>query len=130
MISGTPTTVTVQWSMCITTFIVYYYKRQTDYHAIILLSLLDHRHLNLYFFFYPCKTIRSDYLSLSGLRAEYPNTPLLALTATANQSVVQDCIRLIGMRDPYRHTLSFNRCDNNEICGDCVDTVEGGVMMS
>jgi bloom syndrome protein len=33
----------------------------------------------------------------------------MALTATANQSVVKDCIRIIGMQNPFIHIQSFNR---------------------
>ena len=35
--------------------------------------------------------------------------PIMALTATANQTVVQDSIKIIGMRQPFLHTQSFNR---------------------
>lgn len=52
---------------------------------------------------------RPDYLSLSQLRQLYPNIPLMALTATANDAVVKDCIRIVGMKNPYQHTQSFNR---------------------
>jgi superfamily II DNA helicase RecQ len=33
----------------------------------------------------------------------------MALTATANQSVVNDCMSIIGMSNPFVHTQSFNR---------------------
>lgn len=33
----------------------------------------------------------------------------MALTATANESVVNDSIKTIGMRNPFLHTQSFNR---------------------
>jgi bloom syndrome protein len=33
----------------------------------------------------------------------------MALTATANKSVVNDSIRLMGLRNPFMHTQSFNR---------------------
>ena len=33
----------------------------------------------------------------------------MALTATANQSVVRDCMNIIKMRDPFVYTQSFNR---------------------
>jgi bloom syndrome protein len=52
---------------------------------------------------------RSDYLELKSIRSDYPQTPILALTATANESVVADCIRLLGLRNPFRQTSSFNR---------------------
>eukprot|EP01038_Epipyxis_sp_PR26KG_P010649 gene10649-14301_t len=52
---------------------------------------------------------RPDYLSLSNIRSSYPTVPIMCLTATANQSVVQDCIQRMGMNNPFLHTQSFNR---------------------
>jgi bloom syndrome protein len=43
------------------------------------------------------------------LRREYPQVPLMALTATANEKVVNDAIRCLGMRNEYRYRSSFNR---------------------
>lgn len=60
-------------------------------------------------------TCSSDYLTLKSLRNDYPQTPILALTATANQTVVDDCIRILGLRNPFRHSHSFNR-PNIEYC--------------
>ena len=52
---------------------------------------------------------RPDYNNLSILRDMYPNVPLMALTATANEKVVNDAIRSLGMRNEYRYRDSFNR---------------------
>lgn len=52
---------------------------------------------------------RPDYNGLGLLRREYPNVPIMALTATANQKVVNDAIRALGMRGEYRYQSSFNR---------------------
>ena len=52
---------------------------------------------------------RPDYNSLGTLRREYPQVPLMALTATANEKVVNDAIRCLGMRNEYRYRSSFNR---------------------
>ena len=52
---------------------------------------------------------RPDYNELGVLRREFPTVPLMALTATANGKVVDDAIRVLGMRDPYRYVSSFNR---------------------
>lgn len=43
------------------------------------------------------------------LRKEYPNVPLMALTATANEKVLKDAIQVLGMRDPFIFRNSFNR---------------------
>ena len=52
---------------------------------------------------------RPDYLALSQLRTLFPSVPIMALTATANEEVVRDSIRSIGMRNPFVHKQSFNR---------------------
>jgi superfamily II DNA helicase RecQ len=50
-----------------------------------------------------------QYLSLTVLRDDYPETPLIALTATAKSNTVEDIIRLLKMRDPVFLSQSFNR---------------------
>lgn len=52
---------------------------------------------------------RPDYNELGVIRREYPNVPLMALTATANAKVVNDAVRVLGMRSEYRYVSSFNR---------------------
>lgn len=52
---------------------------------------------------------RPDYSKLGMLRRDYPGVPLMALTATANEKVVGDAIRALGMRNVFRFTSSFNR---------------------
>jgi len=52
---------------------------------------------------------RPDYNSLGCIRREYPNVPIMALTATANKKVVDDAIKALGMRNPYLYRSSFNR---------------------
>eukprot|EP00978_Attheya_sp_CCMP212_P000213 scaffold409_cov47-Attheya_sp.AAC.2 len=52
---------------------------------------------------------RPDYNQLGGLRRDFPNVPIMALTATANEKVVNDAIQALGMRNEYRYRSSFNR---------------------
>ena len=52
---------------------------------------------------------RPDYLALTQIRGLFPTVPIMCLTATANQTVVGDSIAIMGMRDTYKHTMSFNR---------------------
>ena len=54
---------------------------------------------------------RPDYLALTQIRNLYPKVPIMCLTATANQTVVGDSISIMGMRDCYKHTMSFNRAN-------------------
>ena len=52
---------------------------------------------------------RPDYLSLQSLKTEFPSVPIMALTATANKTVMADSIRTMKMRNPFKFTMSFNR---------------------
>ena len=52
---------------------------------------------------------RKDYFSLGNLRKKFPSVPIMALTATANEDVVQDTCRKLGLRQLHMHTQSFNR---------------------
>jgi len=52
---------------------------------------------------------RPDYINLRCLRTDYPNVPIMALTATADKKVVNDSIRALGMRNEYSYRSSFNR---------------------
>lgn len=52
---------------------------------------------------------RPDYNKLGMIRSQYPGVPLMALTATANEKVVNDAIRALRMQGEYRYVSSFNR---------------------
>ena len=52
---------------------------------------------------------RPEYRRLAQLRQRYPQTPVLALTATATERVRQDIIHQLQLRHPYIHIASFNR---------------------
>lgn len=54
---------------------------------------------------------RPDYLALSTIRDLYPTVPIMCLTATANKTVVDNSIDIMKMRNPYKHTMSFNRAN-------------------
>ncbi|CAM9169362.1 unnamed protein product, partial [Scytosiphon promiscuus] len=52
---------------------------------------------------------RPDYLKLGILRKDFPDVPIMALTATANTVVRDDTIRRLQLRNPTVRTESFNR---------------------
>ncbi|KAH7913921.1 P-loop containing nucleoside triphosphate hydrolase protein [Hygrophoropsis aurantiaca] len=55
------------------------------------------------------RDFRDAYTELNVLRERYPDVPIMALTATANQSAIQDIINSLSLRDPVCLTQSFNR---------------------
>lgn len=50
-----------------------------------------------------------QYANLGDLRVNYPGVPIMALTATANQTTIQDIIVQLKLRDPVKLVQSFNR---------------------
>jgi ATP-dependent DNA helicase RecQ len=52
---------------------------------------------------------RPEYRQLKQLRSRYPQTPMMALTATATQRVRQDIIQQLVLTQPNIHIASFHR---------------------
>jgi ATP-dependent DNA helicase RecQ len=52
---------------------------------------------------------RPEYRKLSDLRAQFPNVPFMALTATATERVRADILTQLHLRDPATYVASFNR---------------------
>jgi ATP-dependent DNA helicase RecQ len=52
---------------------------------------------------------RPDYRNLSKLRENFPNIPIIALTATATQKVRDDIVKQLNLPKPHIFTSSFNR---------------------
>ncbi|KAK9929178.1 hypothetical protein M0R45_026284 [Rubus argutus] len=52
---------------------------------------------------------RPDYQALGILKQKFPNTPVLALTATATASVKEDVVQALGLVDCIVFRQSFNR---------------------
>ncbi|XP_076023461.1 ATP-dependent DNA helicase Q1 isoform X2 [Genypterus blacodes] len=52
---------------------------------------------------------RPDYKTLGILKRQFPNVPLIGLTATATSSVLKDCEKILCVPQPITLTASFNR---------------------
>jgi len=52
---------------------------------------------------------RPDYRNLNKLRTNFPNIPIIALTATATQKVREDIVKQLDLPKPNIFTSSFNR---------------------
>src|ERR1700733_9737087 len=52
---------------------------------------------------------RPEYLALAGLKLEFPDVPVIALTATADKLTKKDILEKLSLRDPGVFVSSFNR---------------------
>jgi len=52
---------------------------------------------------------RPSYRNLSGLKSHFGHIPVLALTATATDKVIDDIVQQMGMVEPFRYRGSFFR---------------------
>src|SRR6267143_6683902 len=52
---------------------------------------------------------RPEYRRLAELRSQFPEVPLMALTATATERVRLDIVKQLRLREPQRYVASFNR---------------------
>lgn len=54
---------------------------------------------------------RPEYLMLAGLKKEFPNTPVIALTATADKLTQKDILEKLDLNQPAEFVSSFNRAN-------------------
>lgn len=54
---------------------------------------------------------RPDYLFLNGLKKEFPHTPIIALTASADEITRQDIIKQLNLQEPTVLISSFDRAN-------------------
>eukprot|EP00917_Polyrhabdina_sp_WS-2016_P026885 GHVP01057560.1.p1 GENE.GHVP01057560.1~~GHVP01057560.1.p1 ORF type:complete len:1075 (+),score=182.48 GHVP01057560.1:1010-4234(+) len=52
---------------------------------------------------------RPDYTELKKVRKEFPNVPMMALTATATEEIMKDVINQLGLQKPEIFSRSFDR---------------------
>lgn len=52
---------------------------------------------------------RPEYRRIAELRQQFPDVPMMALTATATERVRLDILQQLDLSDPYIHLASFNR---------------------
>ncbi|KGQ71525.1 ATP-dependent DNA helicase RecQ [Chelonobacter oris] len=54
---------------------------------------------------------RPEYTALGGLKKSFPDTPVMALTATADQATRQDILQYLDFNRPYLYIGSFDRAN-------------------
>ena len=54
---------------------------------------------------------RPEYLQLSRLKEEFPDTPIIALTATADNITQKDVLQKLALKEPTVFVSSFNRAN-------------------
>lgn len=54
---------------------------------------------------------RPEYTALGGLKKSFPDTPIMALTATADQATRQDILQYLAFEQPYQYIGSFDRAN-------------------
>jgi len=54
---------------------------------------------------------RPEYLMLAGLKEKFPNIPVIALTATADQLTRKDILEKLALHNPAQFVSSFNRAN-------------------
>ncbi|MDB5110156.1 MAG: ATP-dependent helicase RecQ, partial [Mucilaginibacter sp.] len=54
---------------------------------------------------------RPEYLALAGLKNDFPNVPVIALTATADKLTQKDILDKLALKDPAIFISSFNRAN-------------------
>lgn len=52
---------------------------------------------------------RPEYTQLGGLKASFPDAPIMALTATADYATRQDILRHLNLKNPHKYIGSFDR---------------------
>lgn len=52
---------------------------------------------------------RPEYTQLGGLKSSFPNTPIMALTATADHATRQDILTHLKLQNPHKYIGSFDR---------------------
>jgi ATP-dependent DNA helicase RecQ len=72
---------------------------------------------------------RPEYRQMSSLRANFPERPIAAFTASATQRVRHDIIDQLQLRDPYKYIASFHRPNLRYIIKECTGREQPNLLL-
>jgi len=72
---------------------------------------------------------RPEYRQMSSLRANFPERPIAAFTASATQRVRHDIIDQLQLRDPHKYIASFHRPNLRYIIKECTGREQPNLLL-
>jgi len=72
---------------------------------------------------------RPEYRQLSSLRADFPDRPIAAFTASATRRVRHDILRQLQLRDPHKYIASFYRSNLRYLIKECEGREQPGLLL-
>src|ERR1700682_2860303 len=72
---------------------------------------------------------RPEYRQLSSLRAQFPDCPIAAFTASATRQVRHDIIDQLRLRNPHKYIASFHRANLRYVVKECDSRTQYGLLV-
>jgi ATP-dependent DNA helicase RecQ len=72
---------------------------------------------------------RPEYRQMNSLRANFPERPIAAFTASATQRVRHDIIDQLQLRDPHKYIASFHRPNLRYIIKECAGSEQPNLLL-
>ena len=72
---------------------------------------------------------RPEYRQMSSLRANFPEQPIAAFTASATQRVRHDIIDQLQLRDPHKYIASFHRPNLRYVIKECAGREQSNLLL-
>src|SRR5213079_3279221 len=72
---------------------------------------------------------RPEYRQLSSLRAQFPDVPIAAFTASATRQVRHDIIDQLRLRDPHKYIASFHRANLRYVVKQCEPRTQPSLLI-
>ena len=72
---------------------------------------------------------RPEYRQLNSLRAQFPDRPIAAFTASATRRVRHDILQQLRLRDPHKYIASFHRPNLRYIVRECEGRSQASLLV-